>query len=197
MSQPTAQIKFRCKNCGKQFSVHTKLGGRDARCPCGAVLKIPMPEPDAIDLTSCELPPIPTPTPTKRRPSRTASIVAVIGIVFITLVLAFAISMSTGSWADAFLFTFAIYFIAFVCIGFAILPGHIAAKRNHSKAEAIKICGYLSALILWPLWPVAIVWAYTEKNPPPKGDSMNCQSCGYNLTGNVSGICPECGKPIG
>lgn len=24
----------------------------------------------------------------------------------------------------------------------------------------------------------------------------DCQVCGYNLTGNVSGICPECGKPI-
>jgi hypothetical protein len=23
-----------------------------------------------------------------------------------------------------------------------------------------------------------------------------CVSCGYGLTGNVSGICPECGKPI-
>jgi hypothetical protein len=23
-----------------------------------------------------------------------------------------------------------------------------------------------------------------------------CQTCGYNLTGNVSGVCPECGKPI-
>ena len=23
-----------------------------------------------------------------------------------------------------------------------------------------------------------------------------CQSCTYNLTGNVSGICPECGTPI-
>ncbi len=23
----------------------------------------------------------------------------------------------------------------------------------------------------------------------------HCQSCGYNLTGNVSGVCPECGKP--
>ena len=23
-----------------------------------------------------------------------------------------------------------------------------------------------------------------------------CPSCGYNLTGNVSGVCPECGKPI-
>lgn len=23
-----------------------------------------------------------------------------------------------------------------------------------------------------------------------------CHECGYNLTGNVSGICPECGKPV-
>ena len=24
----------------------------------------------------------------------------------------------------------------------------------------------------------------------------HCQQCGYNLTGNTSGICPECGTPI-
>ena len=24
-----------------------------------------------------------------------------------------------------------------------------------------------------------------------------CVNCGYNLTGNISGICPECGTPIG
>jgi hypothetical protein len=23
-----------------------------------------------------------------------------------------------------------------------------------------------------------------------------CVSCGYNLTGNVSGVCPECGSPV-
>lgn len=26
--------------------------------------------------------------------------------------------------------------------------------------------------------------------------SLVCSSCGYNLTGNVSGICPECGTPV-
>lgn len=24
----------------------------------------------------------------------------------------------------------------------------------------------------------------------------HCQTCGYNLTGNVSGICSECGEPV-
>ena len=32
-----------------------------------------------------------------------------------------------------------------------------------------------------------------QRNRPSPGD---CQSCGYNLTGNVSGICPECGTPV-
>ncbi len=27
-------------------------------------------------------------------------------------------------------------------------------------------------------------------------DSTHCLTCGYNLTGNVSGICPECGSEI-
>jgi hypothetical protein len=26
-------------------------------------------------------------------------------------------------------------------------------------------------------------------------DGPRCQSCGYDLTGNVSGVCPECGRP--
>lgn len=49
-----------------------------------------------------------------------------------------------------------------------------------------------------PLWlvflvlaiPTAILW-YRDRRPP-KG---HCRACGYNLTGNVSGKCPECGKP--
>lgn len=28
------------------------------------------------------------------------------------------------------------------------------------------------------------------------GDSPRCRTCGYNLTGNVSGICPECGTDL-
>jgi hypothetical protein len=23
-----------------------------------------------------------------------------------------------------------------------------------------------------------------------------CRRCGYNLTGNLSGVCPECGTPV-
>ena len=45
----------------------------------------------------------------------------------------------------------------------AWMPGSIAKSRGHSKADAITICGFLS-IILWPLWFLAIIWAFTENN---------------------------------
>ena len=50
---------------------------------------------------------------------------------------------------------------------------------------------------LWlPLWPmiaavvlcIALVWLW-----PTRVRASKCGHCGYNLTGNVSGRCPECG----
>ena len=50
-----------------------------------------------------------------------------------------------------------------------------------------------------PLWiPFVLIggttlllfWCDRHRIPP-----CCCQSCGYNLTGNVSGSCPECGEP--
>jgi hypothetical protein len=53
--------------------------------------------------------------------------------------------------------------------------------------------------IYCPLWipflvvalPTAFLW-YRDRRIPPG----HCQNCGYNLTGNVSGICPECGERV-
>jgi hypothetical protein len=50
-----------------------------------------------------------------------------------------------------------------------------------------------------PLWclfslaviPTVILWRHNRVFPPNL-----CQVCGYNLTGNESGVCPECGTEI-
>ncbi len=52
-----------------------------------------------------------------------------------------------------------------------------------------------TAVSLWlPLLfvaiPAAVLW-HRDRRPPPG----HCKSCGYDLTGNVSGVCPECGQP--
>ncbi len=58
-----------------------------------------------------------------------------------------------------------------------------------------------AAQYILPLWlpfvavggPTAfLIWRDRRRRIPPG----HCQSCGYNLTGNTSGICPECGTPI-
>ncbi len=49
----------------------------------------------------------------------------------------------------------------------------------------------------FPLWipfaacalPTAILWYHDRRRPGPG----QCQTCGYDLTGNQSGNCPECG----
>ena len=51
-----------------------------------------------------------------------------------------------------------------------------------------------------PLWiplvvvaiPTGLLWRRERKRPRPG----HCRSCGYNLTGNVSGVCPECGEKV-
>jgi hypothetical protein len=42
---------------------------------------------------------------------------------------------------------------------------------------------------------VAVVALAVHHRPPRRtpGETPKCDACGYDLTGNVSGICPECG----
>ena len=49
-------------------------------------------------------------------------------------------------------------------------------------------------LVGYKVWAVAhCVAALAFWIPLVRRDRGTCQSCGYNLTGNVSGVCPECG----
>lgn len=39
-------------------------------------------------------------------------------------------------------------------------------------------------------------WGVKDEDVERILDPMLCRACSYNLTGNVSGICPECGRPL-
>jgi len=51
-----------------------------------------------------------------------------------------------------------------------------------------------------PLWipfvlvgaPLAVAWGRERARVPPG----HCRKCGYDLTGNISGRCPECGTTV-
>ena len=54
-------------------------------------------------------------------------------------------------------------------------------------------------VFILPLWipfallaiPTGILWCCDRRRLPPG----RCPNCGSDLTGNVSGVCPECGEP--
>ncbi len=75
-------------------------------------------------------------------------------------------------------------------------------RTNWSHATPVWLPEYRryktsSDLLIVPLWipfvttaiPTFIFWRRDRRYPPG-----HCVDCGYNLTGNVSGRCPECGK---
>jgi hypothetical protein len=43
-----------------------------------------------------------------------------------------------------------------------VFPGKIARQRNHPQAEAISVCGWLGAITMGILSPIAFIWAYTN-----------------------------------
>ena len=55
-------------------------------------------------------------------------------------------------------------------------------------------------VLVMPLWiclvitavPTGYLWWRDRRRIPPG----HCRKCGYNLTGNVSGVCPECGEKV-
>ena len=59
--------------------------------------------------------------------------------------------------------------------------------RNVPLQIGLSLARYTTPLLIFGL---LTRWCAPVRIPPG-----HCQKCGYNLTGNVSGVCPECGEP--
>ena len=62
-------------------------------------------------------------------------------------------------------------------------------------------CHTQIGIAAWPIWGVAAVYLIAIRFAGPcrryrRRKKGHCLKCGYNLTGNVSGVCPECGENI-
>jgi hypothetical protein len=54
------------------------------------------------------------------------------------------------------------------------------------------------AISLGSILALTVVWIIVKrrKESPSRVPWGCCRHCGYDLTGNVSGVCPECGNPV-
>ena len=72
---------------------------------------------------------------------------------------------------------------------------HLCQSHPTSGADTYGrlLDGVVAASIMLPgLISAVLVMRVTQ----PRDKRNHCRSCGYDLTGNVSGNCPECGEPI-
>jgi hypothetical protein len=86
---------------------------------------------------------------------------------------------------------------------------------EYAKGIELRICDKLSdfeffvfprkwisqsiQLFLFPIWWLGLPFMFfslVSLLQNSRRPINSCLFCGYNLTGNVSGVCPECGKPI-
>ena len=52
-----------------------------------------------------------------------------------------------------------------ILVVLAMMPGKIAAQRNHPQAEAVKVAGWLG-MLTGIIWILAMIWAYIKTTDP-------------------------------
>ena len=56
-----------------------------------------------------------------------------------------------------------------VLVALAMLPGMIAKSRNHPWAQAVTAAGWVTLIFAFPLWPIAVIWAFVDVPAAPAG----------------------------
>ena len=83
--------------------------------------------------------------------------------------------------------------------------GHNTTLGFHYQRWQLKRPGFFgdSRGIIVPYWflvtcfsPLPLVRLAFLLRRTRRRDENHCRSCGYNLTGNTSGVCPECGTDV-
>jgi hypothetical protein len=84
--------------------------------------------------------------------------------------------------------------VAFCVLTIASYPSYQRAMGKNGSLQAyiffsLNMGLYATCLIMLLVMPV---WRFVHRRPPPG----HCAECGYNLTGNVSGRGPVCGRAL-
>ena len=73
-------------------------------------------------------------------------------------------------------------------------PEHPLYGRSWTAAVRRIAAPYWAAVVVTIALPLR--WVMLDWQRRKNLDAQHCSSCLYNLTGNTSGVCPECGTPV-
>ncbi len=79
--------------------------------------------------------------------------------------------------------------LACLCLPAFILPG-LAQDLVHPRGIASLLLGFIGNTATYGLLGMGLGWLIRARRWKPG----HCDTCGYDLTGNVTGTCPECGE---
>ncbi len=95
-------------------------------------------------------------------------------------------------WQLSLLYSGTMYVLPYL---YMMLFGSISIIPNHNAWVFVKVL-----LLDFAIIPLALAGAFvTSKRQRMhhfRREHQLCSKCGYDLTGNVSGVCPECGTPV-
>lgn len=85
-----------------------------------------------------------------------------------------------------------IHFAGAIVYAFLVPPLHGGMPED--EARVLSILQMVAVVLILGTPAFGYVWSrlymrWHDKRHPPD----HCQKCGYDLTGNISGTCPECG----
>lgn len=92
------------------------------------------------------------------------------------------------------------YLVLSTALWLTVLTGHVGTLRigggSVSKEEVPWLMASMVAVFLWSLVNgLFLRQALHEEKREMRRRSGLCVTCGYDLTGNTTGRCPECGTP--
>ncbi|CAN5167953.1 hypothetical protein BH10PSE6_BH10PSE6_25670 [soil metagenome] len=63
------------------------------------------------------------------------------------------------AWIVLFILVASVVAMVFIA---GSLPGHIARTRRHPQEQAVRMAGWITLFLAFPLWPVVLIWAYVD-----------------------------------
>lgn len=95
---------------------------------------------------------------------------------------------------------FAISLVSLCCLGLwasgLVSSWSPSVNRNGAMAMWFSVCMWSVPFALaLSMYAAGVAIRRTDVKGRRRADGL-CVHCGYNLTGNVSGVCPECGERV-